>query len=79
MSGYFKSLVAELMPGWTFWRSSRQPTKPLDGAPLDAEVGKAMAREATASDAPTRNAAGEVITPAPDAAPGASEPLDRTK
>ncbi len=34
MSSYFRSLLAEVLPGWAFWRSSRRPTKPLDGAPL---------------------------------------------
>jgi len=34
MSGYFRSLLAEVLPGWAFWRSSRRPTQPLEGQPL---------------------------------------------
>lgn len=42
---YFKSLLAEVMPGWAFWRSSRRPTPPLAGSPLDAEVSKRLDEE----------------------------------
>jgi hypothetical protein len=42
MGSYFKSLLAELMPGWAFWRSSGRPTPPLAGSPLDAEVSKRL-------------------------------------
>ena len=44
MSSYFRSLLAEILPGWTFWRSSRRPTRPLDGAPLGAGVEPKEAR-----------------------------------
>ena len=38
MSSYFRSLLAEVLPGWAFWRSPRRPTKPLDGQPLGSGV-----------------------------------------
>jgi hypothetical protein len=45
MSSYFRSFLAEILPGWAFWRSSPRPTKPLDGAPLGKGVEQAEARK----------------------------------
>jgi hypothetical protein len=47
MSSYFRSLLAELLPGWAFWRSSRRPTTPLDGAPLGSGIEPSEARRAS--------------------------------
>ncbi len=49
---YFKSLLAEILPGWTLWRSSPRPTQPLDGAPLGKGVEPADADRAIKRTSP---------------------------
>jgi hypothetical protein len=51
MSSYFRSLLAEVLPGWAFWRSSPRPARPLDGAPSGKGVEAARkANEGSAED-----------------------------
>lgn len=72
MSSYFRSLLAEILPGWAFWRSSRRPTAPLDGAPLGKGVEPAEARRVS-EQAPKDDGA----KPFPDQSPADPDSLNR--
>jgi hypothetical protein len=76
MSSYFRSLLAEILPGWAFWRSSRRPTKPLDGAPLGQGVEPSEARRL--GDEVTRDEAlGSGAKPMGDQPPADPDSLNR--
>jgi|GEM_PF-6869392 len=81
MSSYFRSLLAELLPGWAFWRSSRRPTTPLDGAPLGKGVEPSEARrlreQATPEQAPLSPTPGDGAKPMGDQPPADPDSLNR--
>lgn len=75
MSGYFRSLFAELLPGWTFWRSSRRPSAPLEGAPAAEAVEPASTVNPGARTPPTGR--GPTPAAAADQPPADPDSLNR--
>lgn len=66
MSSYFRSLLAEVLPGWAFWRSSRQSTTPLHGQPLGSDL----------EPKDTKKPGGDSRSPSGQDQPGDQPPVD---